>query len=67
MTTALATTQPATNAGDMQLVAQGTTDAQLVRLWLSSGKRANSAATQDTYSRIVRNASLRLWVCLSRL
>ena len=49
----LATTQPATNAGDLQLVAQNTTDAQLVRLWLSSGKRAGSTATQDTYRRIV--------------
>lgn len=55
MTTALATTQPATNAGDMQLVAQGTTDAQLVYLWLHSGKRATSPATQDTYTRIARN------------
>jgi integrase/recombinase XerD len=62
MTNELATTQPATNAGDMQLVAQGTTDAQLVRLWLSSGKRAGSAATQDTYSRIVQ----RFFTCVGK-
>jgi len=55
MTDALARRDTATNAGDMQLVAQETTDAQLVRLWLHSGRRASSAATQDTYSRIVRN------------
>ena len=53
MTNELAATQPATNAGNMQLVAQNTTDVQLVRLWLSSGKRAGSTATQDTYRRIV--------------
>ena len=53
MTNALARRD--TNAGDMQLVAQETTDAQLVYLWLHSGKRAGSPATQDTYSRIVRN------------
>ena len=53
MTNALARRD--TNAGDMQLVAQETTDAQLVYLWLHSGKRADSPATQDTYGRIVRN------------
>lgn len=62
MTNELATTQPATNAGSMQLVAQGTTDAQLVYLWLHSGKRAGSAATQDTYSRIVQ----RFFACVSK-
>lgn len=53
MTSALARRDTATNAGNMQLVAQETTDAQLVYLWLHSGKRAGSPATQDTYSRIV--------------
>ena len=52
MTTELAR-RDATNAGDRQLVAQETTDAQLQYLWLHSGKPANSTATQDTYSRIV--------------
>lgn len=46
-----------TNAGDMQLVAQETTDAQLVYLWLHSGRRASSTATQETYRRIVDNFS----------
>lgn len=62
MTNELATTQPATNAGSMQLVAQGTTDAQLVYLWLHSGKRAGSTATQDTYSRIVQ----RFFACVGK-
>lgn len=62
MTTELVTTQPAVNTGDMQLVAQDTTDARLVSLWLSTGKRAGSEATQDTYSRIVK----RFFVCVGK-
>ena len=56
MTNALARRDTATNAGDAeaQIVAVDTTDAQLVALWLHSGKRANSPATQETYTRIVR-------------
>ncbi len=66
MTNALTVTQPATNAvttqrtsnvGDYALVDRGTTDAQLVYLWLHSGKRAGSPATQETYSRVWRTFS----------
>ena len=57
MTTALTVTQPATNAGDMQLGAQDTSDARLVDMWLHSGKRANSAATQSQYMRAWRQFS----------
>ena len=57
MTTALTVTQPATNAGDMQLVSQDTTDARLVAMWLASGKRANSQLTQAQYIRMWRQFS----------
>lgn len=53
MTSALARRDTATNAGDRQLVAKNTTDKQLQYMWLHTGRRANSTATQDTYSRIV--------------
>lgn len=42
------------NAGDYGLVARGTTDERLVDMWLQSGKRANSTATQDVYRRVWR-------------
>lgn len=54
MTDALAR-RDATNVGSMTLLAQDTTDARLVYLWLHSGRRNNSTATQETYARIVRD------------
>lgn len=54
MTTELARRDTATNAGDYALVARDTTDEKLVLSWLHSGRRANSAATQDSYGRTAR-------------
>ena len=51
MTNALARRDTATNAGDMALCGPTATDARLIDMWLGSGKRANSPATQSSYRR----------------
>lgn len=45
------------NAGDYGLVPRDATDARVVDMWLHSGKRANSTATQDVYLRVWHNFS----------
>lgn len=57
MTDALALSTQGKNAGEYGLVARGSTDAQVVDMWLRSGKRANSTATQDVYLRVWREFS----------
>lgn len=54
MTTSLTLTTPGLNAGDYGLVARDATDERLVDMWLHSGKRGNSPATQDVYLRTWR-------------
>ena len=54
MTNALTVTTQGMNAGDYGLVARDATDERLVDMWLHSGKRGNSAATQDVYLRTWR-------------
>lgn len=56
----LTTTKPAAmtvNTGDYNGINAGANDAQLVALWLATGKRANSPATQDAYGRAWRQFS----------
>jgi integrase/recombinase XerD len=59
MTNALTVTTPTQglNAGSYSLVSRDSTDEQVVRMWLQSGKRANSTATQDVYRRVWRDFS----------
>lgn len=57
MTTQLTTTQPGAmtiNTGDYSGISTSASDEQLVALWLATGKRANSPATQDAYMRAWR-------------
>ena len=50
----LTTTRTAINAGTMALVDASTDDGRIIALWLGTGKRAQSASTQDVYLRTVR-------------
>ena len=49
MTNALTVPTQGINAGEYLLVSADSTDERIIEMWLHSGKRGNSTATQDSY------------------